>query len=151
MKALPHRDLIGVPPSRWRVVERDRRLEVIDTHTGERLAAPRATEPAPPPVPNSRFGISLVRQTRFDGGGELTTNRLYDSKAPRTIQLDAGSAATVTRVQLALLAGAVGALAAVVAWPWLLALVVLLFRGKIRRPFRRRITAWLDRVEREAS
>ena len=148
---MPRGELTGVPPSRWRVVERNRRLEVIDTRTGERLAAPRANEPAPQPAPSSRLGIPLLRQTGFDGGGELTTHRLYDSKAPRTIQLDAGSAAAVGRVQLGLLAGAVIGLAAVIAWPWLLALIVLPFRGEIRRPFRRRVTNWLDRVEREAS
>ena len=130
------------------MVERNRRLEVIDTHTGERLATPRAAEP-PVPSPEQRFPLPLLRQTRFDGGGELTTHRFYDEKAPRTIALDAGSAATVSRVQLGLLVMAMVGLAAIAVWPWLVALLVLPFRGEVRRPFRRGITRWLDRVERE--
>jgi hypothetical protein len=147
---MPRREPTDIPPSRWRVVERNRRLEVIDTHTGERLAPPRPAEPLPPRS-SDRPSMPLLRQTRFDGGGELTTHRLFDERAPRTIALDAGSAATVSRIQIGLPIVAMVALAAVALWPWLLALLVLPFRGEVRRPFRRRITAWLDRVEREAS
>jgi len=147
---MPRRELNGPPPSRWRVIERDRRLEVIDTRTGERLTKTRAAEPASRPAAN-RSPIPLLRQTRFDGGGELTTHRLYDGKAPRTIQLDAGSAAAVSRVQLGLAGAAMLFLVAVVALPWLLGLLVLPLRREVRQPIRRRITAWLDRVEREAS
>jgi hypothetical protein len=147
---MPRRDLTDVPPSRWRVVERNRRLEVVDTHTGKRVATPRVAEP-PVPGRNAKSNLPLLRRTRFDGGGELTTHRLFDEKAPRTIALDAGSASVVSRVQLGLLFAAMIGLAAIALWPWLLALLVLPFRQEIRRPFRRRITAWLDRVEREAS
>ena len=147
---MPRRDLSDVPPSRWRVVERDRRLEVIDTRTGERLAAWRGAEP-PSPAATGWQPLPLLRQTRFDGGGELTTHRLYDTKAPRTIQLDAGSAARVSHVQLGLFALILVGIAAVIAWPWLLALLVLPLRAEVRQPLRRRITAWLDRAEREGS
>jgi len=139
-----------VPPGRWQVVERNRRLEVIDRQTGQRLATHRSVEPVPPPA-NAAPGWRLpsVRQTRFDGGGELTTHRLFDAKAPRTIQLDAGSAATVSRVQLALTVAAMVFVAAAIAWPWLLIALTVPLTRETREPVRRWITNWLDRVERE--
>ncbi len=60
-----------MPPTRFRVIERGRRLVVIDT----RAAGPVA-------------GAGPQR-TRFDGGGEVVTAALYDDKAPRTLRLDA--------------------------------------------------------------
>lgn len=148
---MARREQREAPPGRWRVVERDRRLEVIDTWTGERLASPRIAEP-PPSGHASRWPrLRMLRQTRFDGGGEMTTHRLYDTKAPRTIRLDPGSAAMVGQVQVGLVAAALLFVAAVVAWPWLLALSILPLRAEVRRPVRRWITNWLDRVEREGS
>ena len=146
------RDLDAVPPSRWRVVERDRRLEVIDTRTGERLAPRSIDEPAPPaPATGGLRLLPTVQRTRFDGGGDLATHRLYDLKAPRTIRLDPGSAEVIGRVQFGLLATGLLFVVAVIAWPWLLALLVLPAQAKLRQPVRRWIAEWLDRVEREAS
>jgi len=141
-----------VPPGRWQVVERNRRLEVIDRQTGQRLAAPRSAEPIPPQASaGQRWRLPAVRQTRFDGGGELTTHRLFDAKAPRTIQLDAGSAAAVSRIQLGLIFVATILVAAVIAWPWLLVALAIPLNRDMREPIRGRITNWLDRAEREGS
>ena len=148
---MPRGELNGAPQSRWRVVERDRRLEVIDSRTGERLAAPRAAEPPSLPPAGKQKRLPLVRQTRFDGGGELTTHRLYDSKAPRTIQLDVGSAEMIKRAQLGLAFLVVTFVVVALSWPYLLIVLALPMRREVRGPIRRWTTAWLDRVEREGS
>lgn len=131
-----------MPPPRWKVIERGRRLEVIDTQASgsRRLSPVDPTRPA---------RLSLPRRVRFDGGAELTTHPLYDDHAPRTILLDPGSAATLKRVQAAAVIAGVLLVVALVFWPWLLIGAVPLFQRDIRRPLRAAATRWLDRVERE--
>lgn len=145
---------IGAPPGRWRVVERGRRLEVIDTLNGERVASPRAAEPAVSRDEGRRRPRRFawgVRQTRFDGGGELATMRWFDLNGPRTVPIDAGRAATIANVQVAAVAVVAVLLGAVVVWPWLLALLVLPFQPAVRDPARQRITRWLDQAAREGN
>src|SRR4051812_40167459 len=101
--------MTDVPPSRWKVIERGRRLEVIDRLSGEPVARHGLTTASAPTAspPTGRaqdIGRALTalrpRQTRFDGGGELTTHPWYDDKGPRTLTLDGGSAAMIGRVKL---------------------------------------------------
>ncbi|MBI0475876.1 hypothetical protein D9601_10985 [Sphingomonas sp. MA1305] len=146
-----------IPPSRWKVVERGRRLEVIDTQSGVRIGA------APPPVPSSgarparpvtkarpapaeRDGVWL-RKVSFDGTSDLTTHRLYDDKGPRTVRLDPLSA----RIAGLVIGGIVLALTALIVsavfWPAILLVLVPLFQGNIRAPLRRAVTQWLDARE----
>lgn len=143
------RRLTEAPPSRWRVVERGRRLDVIDTATGLRVAAPTDPEPAPRDPARAWRGLSLPRRTRFDGSGEWTTHRWYDANGPRTIRLDAVDAARIGRVQVGLVVAAIVAVIAVIAWPWLLIGLALPLQAAVREPARKAITRWLDGLARE--
>jgi hypothetical protein len=96
------------PPSRYRVVERGRRLEVIDTQTG---AASGGREVAP--LTSARpgvFGRTVARAASLgatDAAGRAlyTTATWFDDRGPRTLLLDevgtrklARAAATVALV-----------------------------------------------------
>jgi hypothetical protein len=67
------------PPSRYKVVERGRRLEVIDTRTGK---------PAAPGIAPSPSGQGGGKPGAGIDDGTFTTRRWYDAKAPRTIRLN---------------------------------------------------------------
>ena len=122
------------------MVERDRRLVVVDTRLGDAPAASGGRGPS-----------LLPRQIQFNGSAELTTRAFYDERAPRTIRLDPGSATVVRWLKPA--AGVGIGLAALLAManPWLLAPLLALADGRVRARLRRATTTWLDRVEREAS
>ena len=129
--------MTDIPPPRYRIVERDRRLEVIDTHRdAPDGSARRPALPLPRP-----------RRTGFDGRAELTTHQFYDDKGPRTLVLDPGSAAMIRYARAAATAGVIAAI-----WmPCLLALPFALFADGVRKPLRAGITRWLDVVQRENS
>ena len=134
--------MIEAPPPRYRVVERGRRLEVIDTRRPG-MAAPPADPRRRVPIP-----VALPRRTAFDGSAQVVTTALYDDKAPRTIALDPASA-TIVRwawIGAVVLAGAY--VVSVVFAPWLLVAVPLLVDKRVRQPVRGAITRWLDKVER---
>jgi len=92
-----------VPPSRYRVVERGRRLEVIDTRVD------------PGAAPSRREVLrGLPNKTRFDGTREWTTRGWYDAGGPRRVRLGpvgmqalgyAAIAVAVATVTLAVLFG----------------------------------------------
>ncbi len=142
--------MTDIPPSRWKVVERGRRLVVIDMATGQEASRmpgaaglPGDLERGALAKPPARFGG--VEKLRFDGGGTLTTHPLYDRRAPRTIRLDAASAMTLGRVRMgaALVAAAFG-IVAVVQPLVLVAIPFILLQPKLRADVRQRITLWLD-------
>lgn len=137
-----------MPPSRYRVIERGRRLEVIDRGAARRVTAAPPSPARPRPAAAS-WWPTLPRRTRFDGGAELATHRTYDDKAPRLIALDPASAAIVRGVGWAALVAVLALAAAAIAWPWLLVAVALPFSDQVRKPLRAATTRWLDRVERE--
>ena len=131
--------MTDAPPSRYRIVEQDRKLVVID-QWNDKAAPPR-------PAPSRTPSLAAPRRTKFDGSAELVTNRLYDLNAPRTIALDPGAALLVSRLRHALMIAAVlyGVLAI---WkPWLIVIVPLLLQPRVRKAVRARITAWLDRQQ----
>jgi len=76
-----------VPPSRWKVVERGRRLEVIDTRAE---GAKSSTRGAPSVETGAQPG--LPRRLRFDGTLGWTTHPFYDGSGPRGVVLDGGLA-----------------------------------------------------------
>jgi len=141
--------MTDMPPTRFRVVERGRRLEVIDTQAGK-VPAPRVGKRAPPNLPSARTDPGRAwwpEKIRFDGGSVWTTRRFYDAKGPRTLTLDAG-----TVEQLRMAGGIAGA--ALIAWlvpasfvPALFGLPFLLASGKTRTALRNAATDWIDRVQ----
>lgn len=138
-------DLRQPPPPRWRVVERDRKLVVLDSRTGQTVTAAPAAAPASAPARSW-----LPQQIQFDGSAELTTHRFYDDKAPRTLRLDPGSAATLGRLKLTGIGAILLIALLAIAWPWLLLPIFFLWNNTVRSRLRAAATKWLDRVEREA-
>ncbi|MBS0283626.1 MAG: hypothetical protein JSS15_04320 [Proteobacteria bacterium] len=131
------------PPSRYRVVERGRRLEVIDT----RATAAPAARSAPATASSSLAGTPPARSSAATGRS-LTTMRLYDEKAPRIVRLDAAGAATLGRMRLLALVIAMAWLLATIWQPWFGVLpLFLLARNGLGATIRRRVTRWLDRYE----
>ncbi|CAM3114161.1 MULTISPECIES: hypothetical protein [Sphingomonas] len=135
-----------IPPSRFRVVERGRRLEVIDTQAGKMAPARRIEAPRPTDGKTSR--LKLPEKLRFDGGGSWTTDGFYDAKGPRTVTLDAGA------MQRLRYAGA-GLVAVVIVWA-LLAFAIpivwgapmLLLNPKVRETVREQVTGFIDGLDR---
>ena len=114
------------PPSRYRVVERGRRLEVIDTRAG--VPAVQRPANAEPAAPRPATGLSRhwPHRTRFDGTAEVMTHRLYDAKAPRTIALDPVLAGRFEWMKWATLVAVIVFAAGVAAFPWLFAAPVMI-------------------------
>lgn len=121
--------MTDAPPGRYKVVERGRRLVVIDTLTGQ----PAARE-MPAPVE--------TRTTRAGGAAVFTTSPIYDLKGPRRIaksdsltNLAAGMLAAVA------IAGAVMTIAFPALW---IGVAFVLLQPKPRDAIRGWITARLD-------
>lgn len=124
------------PPSRYRVVERGRRLEVIDT---------RVTGAVPGGQP-----MREARRPRREGGidSSFTTARFYDDKAPRRIAFDAAARDRLGRLRLVAMIAAMAWVMLAVWQPWVaLAPLAILASNGPRRTTRQRLTRWLDRYE----
>ncbi len=151
------------PPQRYRVVERGRRLEVIDTWNGDRpVSAPlppmpgrRDTmEPAPSPAakaPPVHLRLSPAKaQTRqqLNGGRTLRTAAWWDARGPRTLYLSHKGDDALTRA-----VGYAGALIAILfvvglfVPPFGFLLIVLAVSKPSRNAVRARITEWLDALD----
>ena len=127
---------IEPPPSRYRVVERGRRLEVMDT---------RATNGTP-----ARRPAGGTRPPRGESGadGAFTTARFYDDKAPRRIALDAAARDRLGRLRLIAAIAAMAWVMLAVWQPWVaLAPLPILASNGPRGALRQRLTRWLDRYE----
>ncbi len=164
---------MDMPPTRFRVVERGRRLEVIDSATGrvvgERsrsdragssVAATRANKPlmldrvvgrapAPRGTPAPTAG-ALPRTTRFDGTVSFTTRAFYDDRAPRTVTLDPARAkmlrgAAVAALLLLIITPALLLMLAWSSFPLLFGLAAVAFNPKVRQRLRAAVTALIDR------
>ena len=141
------------PPSRYRVVERGRRLVVIDRQSGAEVSRQPEVPGTDGALPRrGRLSLpSAPKRTSFDGTSTLTTHVIYDLKAPRTIRLDPGSALTLSRMRLAAAVVAVLTVVAIVAWPAVMVMPIVLANAKVRDGARRAATRWLDRVEAETN
>ena len=115
------------PPSRYRVVEQGRRLVVIDTLTG----AP-ATRSAPTPTASPSRLPSAPARTDFDGRSTLVTHPLYDDKAPRSLTLNPGATRLIENGRSIAIGVAVAYAVLVVAFPWLLVVLLVLLNPKAR-------------------
>lgn len=133
--------MIEAPRSRYRVIERDRRLVVVDS--GEE-SLPNASAVASSARPNR---LGAPRRTGFDGRAVLTTSAFYDLKGPRTLTLDPGASTIVNGVRLGALATVLVFIAITIWQPAALALLALLFQRKIWKKGRESVTAWLDQFD----
>lgn len=144
-----------VPPSRYKVVERDRRLVVIDTVTGKPASAPGpvAATPRPErPAPSER-PVAEDKPRRIDdrsGAQILTTSPLYDLKAPRRIVMDDRFNEKIGKAIGGWLIALFFAFTiAFLFFPWLIVLpFVVILQPKLRAAARQWVTARLDEVER---
>lgn len=140
------------PPPRYRVVEKGRRLVVIDRLTGAEAArAPPPTGPlaaAYPPI--NELPVATVPggadRTVFDGGMRLRTIPLYDLKGPRTVVIDAAGVKKLTDARGWLIAGVVLLVGLLFLFPILaVPLAIIVLNPKVRQRLREQATAWLDR------
>lgn len=128
-----------LPPPRYRVVERGRRLEVIDTWKGEAArpgaAAPRSEEGGP------------------GDGSAFVTRRWYDARAPRLIPLNYATRARLANLRMAIAVSAAVLVALLfLLWPFsLVVLVALLASAQVRRGLRGASTGWIDSLDQAAS
>lgn len=147
--------MTAIPPSRYKVVERGRRLVVIDTLTGqpatrEHVSPPVSRSDAPVTPPAAR-PVASARSGRGDdrsGNAAFTTSRLYDAKGPRRIVMDATTSNRLSQAMGGWSVGLVCFIIAAVIFPLLWAVPFLLaFQPKVRAALRSWITARLDEAD----
>jgi hypothetical protein len=148
--------MTDAPPGRYKVVERGRRLVVIDTRTGQ--PATREVKPTPSsrtPMPASAPIENTAPRTIDDRSGAaiLRTMPFYDLKGPREIVLTQGFTDRLSRTVAGWMIGFfVFAVLATLLLPWLWLLpVVAAFQPKVHAAFRNWMTARLDEADQAAS
>jgi hypothetical protein len=132
------------PPTRYRVVEKGRRLVVIDTLTGAPVREhgdPSA--PARQPVRQSPAGV--------DDGSVITTQLWYDDKAPRTVRMNYASRQQIKNFRFVIaIAVAVLVVLGFLFWPLLVVVGVLLAQPKLHKQARAAVTRWIDGLDQAA-
>jgi hypothetical protein len=152
---------MDMPPSRYRVVERDRRLIVLDTHDGNRPVV--RTPVPPPPAQPRRDSLRPSRPITTDEAAQdlgkamdairagnadpvFETQRWYDDKAPRRVRLRKqggnGMGVAIIAILFVVMIGIVS-----FGWPLLVVAAFLLLQPAARKAFRRSVTRWLDKQE----
>lgn len=138
-----------LPPTRYKVVERGRRLEVIDTWNGNAPVHAGMPEPDQSMRRGSDAPVRAVRASKLTERGQtiLTTSNWYDAKGPRRIVLtEAGEAKLLI---LKVVAGAAAVFAAVVLWffwPLLFVAAFALMRSETRATLRKGGAGFLDTI-----
>ncbi|MBX3593695.1 hypothetical protein [Sphingomonas sp.] len=141
-----------MPPSRYRVIEKDRRLIVIDTETGQQVTHGGPVAPAAPTRDRAPAGDPLSRRTRTvddrSGSGVIRTSRLYDDKGPRDIVVGPnGTGMLGSGAAVAMIVGVVF-VGIAIAFPAILLVPALLFvNPKARKAIRSAVTVWLDSID----
>ncbi|MCX8474455.1 MAG: hypothetical protein MT490_01550 [Sphingomonas sp.] len=127
------------PPTRYKVVERGRRLEVIDTLTGEPVSRP--------PPASSRQGSGAGIDSDV-----FVTKRWYDDKAPRAIRINYATRARLLNLRWGIALGVALLIAlSFLFWPLAIFLVFALAAGpKLRAQLRAASTSWLDGLDQAA-
>lgn len=135
------------PPARYRVVEKGRRLIVMDTRTDQPATRDRGPVPEKAPLGPERIA--------FDGRAVLVTRPFYDDRAPRRLVLDDGAATVLERARSIAIVATVTAVVVAMLVP---AATVVLFAAlavvgskRGRAALRAPITAWLDRFDTDTS
>ncbi|RYE01609.1 MAG: hypothetical protein EOP61_10745 [Sphingomonadales bacterium] len=147
---------MDAPDTRYKVIERGRRLEVIDTWNGNAPVRPRADPmPAPrrnleaaaralhaPPTAQMRAGRPNQR-----GRGPLRTMPWYDDKGPRQIAVtEAGEAKLKGLRIVALTCLFIAAVMAFLFWPLLFIAPFLILNDGARKSLRAASTKFLDEL-----
>lgn len=131
------------PPTRYRVVEKGRRLVVIDSLTGAPVSEQPRGGPSAGPVRRSPAGV--------DDGSVFTTRPWYDEKAPRTVRLNYGARQRIKNVRFAIAVAAAAFVAVLfLFWPFSLILAVLLVQPKLHKQARGMVTRWIDGFDQAA-
>lgn len=131
------------PATRYRVVERGRRLVVIDTQTGAPVSQHGDPARPNPAVQRSPAGV--------DDGSVFTTQRWYDDKAPRTVRLNYASRQQIKNIRFSIaIAVAVCVILGFLFWPVLIVLAVLLVQPKLHKQARAAVTGWIDGLDQAA-
>ena len=147
--------MTDAPPSRYRVVERGRRLVVIDNHSGRPVnhehpvvaAEPNAdrSKPALPtmqPKPGGVPGLTMDER----GKQVITTSRLIDDKGPRRITVTGDAERLFGNLTSMALGGVVVfVVLAILFWPVVFAPFALAYQP-VRAAARRALTGWFDRM-----
>ena len=146
---------MDAPATRYKVVERGRRLEVIDTWNGN-MPVRQFHDPAAPAARSNNAGAAVesMRAARVDQQGRtvLNTAAWYDARGPRTITLSERGEANLQALRVfAVFALLVAALAAYLFWPLLLVLPFILINGETRKSLRRGATKLLDGLDQAAT
>lgn len=131
--------MTAAPPPRYRVVERGRRLEVIDTwRKGPSVVRPAVPRP------------STAKLPRMNGGAPnmLRTLAFYDEKGPRRIRLSRAGAQSLSRVRLVAIGTGLALLVLLIAYPGLPVVLGIFLLALGRRQLlgkaRPALTHWLD-------
>lgn len=133
------------PATRYSVVEKGRRLVVIDTRTG----TPVSEHPdggASPPLPVQRSPAVV------DDGSVFTTRAWYDDKAPRTVRLNYATRQRIKNIRFAIaMAVAFCVALSFLLWPFFpILLAVLLMQPKLHNHARGAVTRWIDGFDQAA-
>lgn len=145
---------MDAPGTRYKVVERGRRLEVIDTWNNNAPVKPIRAEAAPPPRDDARGAIEQMRAPRLDqrGGRMLNTKPWYDAKAPRTILLNEHGEAKMKGLRVvAMVMLAIGGVLAFLFWPLLFIVPFVVMNGETRKSLRKASTKYLDEINQPAA
>lgn len=151
---------MDAPATRYKVVERGRRLEVLDTWNGDApvhtLRDPAASaRSAPAPRSNDAgAAVESMRASKLDQQGRalLNTAAWYDAKGPRTITLSERGESNLQSLGIfAVVALIAGAFLTYLLWPFTLFLPFLLMNGEARKSLRAAATRFLDGLDQAAT
>jgi hypothetical protein len=153
---------MDMPPSRYRVVERGRRLVVIDTQRGVTLT-PTMRAPAPrrdtgrPPVARAepmrieptRAEVAPLSQAPKAGVGDgqvWVTQSWYDAKAPRRIPINFVNRQRMKNLQGGLITAVIVVFILFFLWPMLPFVLVFLLFG-MRKKIKGGMTKFIDTLQ----
>ena len=144
------------PPGRYKVVERGRRLEVIDSRTGQPVAgtrSPASADGVPPQEPGavpSRW--AGLRRRRRPAATAFVTRPFYDARAPRRVPINFRVRARFRTLRLAIGVGtALFVAASFLLWPAVPVIpIAALAAPRIREALRAASTRFVDALIEEA-
>lgn len=130
---------MDMPPSRYRVEERGRRLVVIDRASGHAVGPAKAPPRKPP---RRKIGLKRPQATP----DSFVTRSWFDAKAPRTIKLNYVAHSRLTTLRLGgAIVIALLVTGSFLAWPWFPILIGgILASQKSRSQLRKASTRWID-------